>query len=274
MTTRYTIVGALSLFLASVGIAAAEDKSGGASLQETAQNPIGSLISVPFQSNFNFGTGMLDRMQYVMNVQPVYPAKLSGDWNLIIRPIVPIINKPKMFAGDESEFGLGDVSPQLFLSPSMPADTFLGNVTWGVGPALVFDTATDDSLGSGKWSAGPGAVIFISKKPWTYGALVNNVWSFAGDGDREDVDQMLIQPILNYNLSNGWSLASSPIITANWEADSGDRWTVPIGGGVQKLFNIGKQPINASLRAYYNVVKPDFGPDWQLQFTWTFLFPK
>jgi len=243
-------------------------------LQETAQNPIGSLISVPFQSNFNFGTGMLDRMQYVMNVQPVYPAKLSDDWNLIIRPIVPIINKPKLFAGDESEFGLGDISPQLFFSPSKTSETFLGNVMWGVGPALVLDTATDDSLGSGKWSAGPGAVVFIINKPWTYGALVNNVWSFAGDGDREDVNQMLIQPILNYNLSNGWSLASSPIITADWEATDGNKWTVPIGGGVQKLFHIGKQPINASLRAYYNVVKPDFGPDWQLQFTWTFLFPK
>ncbi len=129
-----TIVGAVYLFLASFGMAAASGHGkstdgSGPSLQEQAQNPIASLISVPFQSNWNFGTGMLDRMQYVMNVQPVYPATLSDDWNLIIRPIIPIINKPKMFTGDSSEFGLGDITPQFFFSPSKPTDTFLGTLT-------------------------------------------------------------------------------------------------------------------------------------------------
>ncbi len=272
ISRNITIIGAVSIFLASSGIAAADGS--GPSLQEQAQNPIASLISVPFQSNWFFGTGELDRMQYVMNVQPVYPATLSDDWNLIIRPIVPIINKPKMFAGDTSEFGLGDITPQFFFSPSTPTDTFLGNLTWGVGPQLLLDTATDDSLGTGKWGAGPAAVLFFSNPPWNYGALIGNTWSFAGDDDRLDVNQFLMQPFVNYNLSGGWSLVSAPIITANWEADSGDTWTLPLGGGVNKLFKIGKQPIQASLRSYYNVVKPEFGPDWQLQFTLTLLFPK
>ncbi len=267
-----TIIGAASIFLAGSGIAAADGS--GPSLQEQAQNPIASLISVPFQSNWFFGTGELDRMQYVMVFQPVIPVALSADWNLILRPIVPIINKPKLFVGDSSEFGLGDISPQIFFSPSKPVDTFLGDLTWGIGPNLLFNTATDDSLGTGKWGAGPNTVVFFSNPPWNYGALVEQTWSFAGGSDRDDVSQFAIQPFVNHNLSGGWSLVSAPIISANWEADGGDKWTLPLGGGVNKLFKIGKQPIQASLRSYYNVVKPEFGPDWQLQFTLTLLFPK
>lgn len=245
-------------------------------LQEAAQNPIADLISVPFQNNFNFGTGERDVTQYVLNVQPVYPAKLSPDWNLIIRPIVPIINQPKLFdsPASESVFGLGDINLQTFFSPTNAAATPFGNVSWGVGPTLVFPSATDDLIGTSKWSAGPGAVVFISKPPFTYGALANNVWSYAGDDDAEDVNQLLIQPFLNYNLADGWSVGTAPIITANWEAADGDRWTLPLGGGVGKLMKIGEQPVQTNLRAYYNAVTPEFGPDWQLQFQLTLLFPK
>ena len=67
---------------------------------------------------------------------------------------------------------------------------------------------------------------------------------------------MLLQPFVNFNLPHGWYLTSSPIMTANWEAGSGDKWTVPVGGGVGKLFKLGKLPINTSLQAYYNAERP------------------
>ena len=211
------LAGAGALLALGAGPAAAQS---GQSLQEAAQNPIADLISVPFQNNFNFGVGERDVTQYVLNVQPVYPATLTPDWNLIIRPIVPIINQPKAFDGPaySSAFGLGDINLQLYFSPSRTVASPIGNISWGVGPTLVFPSATDDVLGSSKWSAGPGAVAFISKPPFTYGALVNNVWSYAGDDDAADVNQLLIQPFVNYNLSNGWSIGTAPIITANWEA--------------------------------------------------------
>jgi hypothetical protein len=135
-------------------------------------------------------------------------------------------------------------------------------------------TATDDVLGTEKWGAGPSAVVLTVQGHWVYGALINQIWSFAGDDDRDDVDQMLIQPFVNYNLTDGWYLSSSPIITANWEADSGNKWTVPVGGGFGKIFRIGKQPMNASVQAFYNVEKPDNGPDWTLRLQLQFLFPK
>ena len=264
---------ALCLLACATAAAARAEEKGG-NLQEASQNPIASLISVPFQNNFYFGVGELDNTQYVLNFQPVIPIKLNDDWNLIFRPITPIIDKPKLFDGDSDEFGLGDINPQLFFVPSKPVETGLGSMTWGVGPAFVLPTATDDSLGTGKWSAGPAAVAFFANAPWTYGALVSNVWSVAGDSDREDVNQLAVQPFLNYNLAEGWSFGTAPVITANWNAASGDVWTVPLGGGVSKLFTVRKQPVKASLNGYYNVVAPDLGPDWQLQFQVIFLFPR
>lgn len=278
------LITALALGLAGMATSipagpAAWAQSGGDSgsgLQEAAQNPIASLISVPLQSNFYFGTGERDVTQFVLNVQPVYPATITSDWNLIIRPIVPIINKPRQFDSplDGSAFGLGDINLQLYFTPSQTTATAFGDVSWGVGPTAVFPSATDDLLGSKKWSAGPGAVVFVAKPPFTYGALVNNVWSFAGDSDAPDVNQFLVQPFVNLNLSDGWSVGTAPVITANWEGGDDDRWTLPIGGGVGKLFRLGELPIQTNLRAYYNAVAPDAGADWQLQLQWTFLFPK
>ena len=110
--------------------------------------------------------------------------------------------------------------------------------------------------------------------PWVVGVLANNLWSYAGDDDREDVNQFLFQYFINYNLPQGWYISSAPIIIANWKADSGNQWTVPFGGGVGKIFRIGKQPVNAQAQAFYNVEKPDNAPDWTLRLQLQFLFPK
>jgi hypothetical protein len=141
-----------------------------------------------------------------------------------------------------------------------------------VGPTFTIPTATDSKLGSGKFSLGPTAVALTIQGPWVFGALINNQWSVAGWGDK-DVNQMLLQPFVNFNLPHGWYLTSSPIMTANWKADSGDKWTVPVGGGVGKLFKLGKLPINTSLQAYYNAERPKNASDWQLRFQVQFLLP-
>ena len=138
----------------------------------------------------------------------------------------------------------------------------------------MMDTASDDQLGSGKWSTGPTAVILVQPKPWTLGLLGRQLWSFAGDSDRNSVSQMLLEPFINYNLEGGWYLISDMIITANWQADSGNQWTVPLGGGFGKMFAIGSQKMNTKLEAYYNVEKPDGAPDWAFSWTLQFLFPR
>ena len=246
---------------------------GGEDLRAKLQNPIGSLISLPFENTLDFGAP--DGTAYFLSIQPVIPFTV-GNWNLINRVIAPLISAPGGIVvppaipeGVQGSrvFGLGDINYSLFLSPASP-----GKVIWGVGPSLTLPTATDNQLGSRKWSAGPAVVVLTQPPPWSLGVLVGNLWSFAGDPDRRDVNQFILQPFVNYNLAQGWYLTTDPVITANWNAD--DRWTVPLGGGVGKQFTIGKQPVNVKLQVYNNVVRPDNAPDWALKFTLQLVFPK
>lgn len=143
------------------------------------------------------------------------------------------------------------------------------------GPHLSSDDHCEDGLSTDKWGVGPSVVALTMLGHWVVGAIANNIWSVAGDEDRADVSTMLIQYFVNYNLPGGWYLTSSPIITADWEATSGNKWVVPFGGGAGKVVRVGKLPVNASAQAYYNVVKPEsFGADWTLRATLQLLFPK
>jgi hypothetical protein len=236
-------------------------------LARAAQNPVGDLISLPFQNNMNFDVGPADRTQDILNIQPVLPITLSKNWNLITRTILPVISQPA--PGADRTNGMGDLNFTGFISPKKP-----GKVIWGVGPALIFPTATDDVLGTEKFSIGPSVVALTMKGQWVIGALASNVWSVAGDDDRADVNFFLMQYFVNYNFPSGWYLTSAPIITANWEADSGEKWTVPFGGGVGKVFSIGRQPININTQVFYNVERPTNGARWQWRFQIQLLFPK
>jgi hypothetical protein len=237
-------------------------------LAKQSQNPIATLINVPFQNNINFGIGPHDRTQNLLLIQPVIPISLGKNWNLISRTIAPVLYQPEVESNSGGEFGLGDINESLFLSPKNP-----GKLIWGIGPIVQFPTATDNVLGTGKWEAGPTAVALTMPGQWVIGGLINNLWSFAGDNDREKVSLLTFQYFINYNFSHGWFLTSSPLHTANWKADNNNRWTIPLGGGGGKIFHVGKQAINFTTQAFYNVEKPAGGPDWTLRIQLAFLFP-
>jgi hypothetical protein len=238
-------------------------------LAEAAQNPVGNMISLPFQNNTSFGIGPYDRTQNVLNIQPVIPISLGEKWNLITRTIIPVITQPDVSSPSESNTGLGDINLTAFLSPAAP-----GKFIWGVGPAIIIPSATSQNLGNGKWSIGPSVVGLTIQGHWVVGMIISQVWSFAGQSDRADVSFFLAQYFVNYNMNNGWYLTSAPILTANWEADSGEQWIVPFGAGAGKIFRIGKQPFNINMQAFYNVVTPSYGPQWQFRFQVQLMFPK
>ena len=255
-------------------------------MAKQSQNPLGTIISSPFENTFLFGIGPSNATAYMLNWKPVYPVSL-GSWNLINRFIVPVVysegqdedvllestlnvgnaSLTEMAAG--SAFGLADITYTAYLSPK---DS--GSWIWGVGGALTMPTATEDRYSSDKWAAGPAFVALTMPGKWVTGFLIQNVWSFAGESDAADVNKFLFQYFVNYNLEKGWYLSSTPIITANWEGESGNQWTVPFGGGVGKLVRHGKLPVDYKLTSYYNAEKPEHAPDWNLQFTIKFLFPK
>jgi hypothetical protein len=244
-------------------------------LAKIAQNPVGNLISVPFQENAYFNVGPLDGTQNVLNIQPVIPISISDDWNIITRTILPIISLPGFSPGQGSTSGIGDLQISAFLSPAKP-----GAWIWGAGTVTQLPTHSNDLLGNNNVGLGPTFVILHLEhgSPWVYGALVNNVWSVGSSGNPASnapkYNNGLLQPFLNYNFESGLYLTSSPIITVNWEASGPNQWTVPMGGGVGKLFKIGRLPVNSQISAYYNVVRPDFASNWQIRAQVQFMFPK
>jgi hypothetical protein len=264
------------LLLASLQFAGAqpapsdEEAAKKAALAKAALNPVASLISVPFQNSSTLLTGPYDRAGNSTNIQPVVPFKLGTRVNLITRTVIPVFaNQPNPASPTGWAGGLGDLNPTFYFSPQKP-----GKVIWGVGPALVLPTATNHLLGQGKWSAGPGVVVLVQPGKWTVGALANNVWSYAGDSDRQSVSQFLMQYFINYNLKKGYYLTSAPIITSNWRAAAGERWTVPFGLGVGRIQKFGRQPVNWSIAAFGNAVHPALGPVWSLRLQVALLYPK
>jgi hypothetical protein len=241
-----------------------------AALARAVQNPVADLISLPFQNNTNFNYGPNGHIQNVLNIQPVIPVNLNEDWILVSRTILPVISQPEFTPGEGTTFGLGATQMSLFLSPAKP-----GEVLWGAGAVVQAPTITSSALGSRIWGAGPTFVALTMQGPWVLGGLVNNIWSFGGSRD-DRYNTMTLQPFINYNIpgSPGTYVSFSPIVTANWEARSGQQWTVPLGLAVGQVLPIGNQPINVQLGAYYNVVRPDIGPEWQVRFQVALLFPK
>lgn len=209
--------------------------------------------------------GDYNRNTNVLNIQPVVP--LAGG-QLITRTIFPIVRIPD-FSSESGKLssGLSDIVFTAFYVPESDG------LMWGFGP--VFELPTGGSLrGTEKWSAGPSLVVLSQSATWTLGGLINNAWSFAGDSDRDDVNHMMLNLFAVRQLGSGWYVNSAPIITADWTADS-DKWIVPLGGGAGKVLMLGgKLPLNVQTGLYYNVVKPDFGPDWQWRFQAQFLLPK
>jgi len=229
-------------------------------------NPVADLISVPLQSNFDFGPGDgSDGFRYTLNVQPVVPFALSEEWNLITRTIVPIIHQEDVI-GDGSETGLGDVLASQFFSPRRA-----GPWIWGVGPVFLLPTATESELGSEKWGAGPTGVVLRQDGPWTFGILANHVWSFAGDDDRAEVNQTFLQPFATYTFPSGFGFVLNTESTYDWRAEE---WTVPIFAGVTQVLHVGKLPISLQLGGRAWTDGGDTAPDWGIRFNVVFLFPE
>jgi hypothetical protein len=277
-------------------------------LAKQLANPVASLISVPFQSNWDFRMGPLDEgTKYTMNFQPVIPLSLNQDWNLIIRTIVPYISQEDVFKGplpqfpglpadvlapfpgeqrddldraaekafnkaarkrpvDHHQNGLGDIVQSFFFSPKEP----VGGWILGLGPVLLYPSATDDLLGTEKWAAGPTALALQQKGGWTYGVLGNHLWSYAGNEDRRSVNLTFVQPFVSYVTKTKTTFGVNTEATYDWNES---QWTVPVNASVSQLVKIGKLPVQFAVGARYYAEGPSGAPEWGLRFTVTPLFP-
>lgn len=251
-------------------------------IAKASQNPITMIYSLPIQNNIYLGLGDTDEVKNIANFQPVIPMDITDDWDIVWRLIMPVVTVPGTPSafnqdGEVSAFkngvtGLGDTTLSAFLAPKKS-----GKFIWGAGAIFYLPTASEDLLKTKQWGAGPAFVGLTIDGKWTYGILFMNVWSFGVDSGigGKKIDFLQMQPFVNYNMGDGWFLTTVPFITAKWDEDSDNRWTVPLGGGFGKGFKIGNIPVSATLQAYYNVVSPDvMGEDWQLRIQAQIFFPR
>ncbi len=239
-----------------------------AELAKKLSNPVAALISVPFQNNFEFGGGPdNDGFRYLLNFQPVVPVSLNTNWNLISRTILPFIAQDDMI-GTSSQTGLGDITQSLFFSPKEPGP---GGVIWGAGPALLIPTATDGLLGTEKFGIGPTAVVLKQQHGWTYGALVNHIWSVAGNDNRDEVNSTFLQPFLAYTTKKQTTFTINSESTYDWQHE---QWTVPINLMAAQLVKVGKRPVQFQIGAKYYAEGPSTAPDWGIRAAVFLLFPK
>ena len=224
-------------------------------------------FALPMEVEHDFGATNGDATYF--RFLPLWSLSLSESWRLINLDLITLADAPGGVPGGpvnpnptpgERAFGLSDLLHASFFTPEEQ-----GRFIWGAGLALSIPTATADVLGSGKWAAGPAVRLTYRSGPWNLGAVASQRWSFAGDDSRPDLNALLIRGTIRFQLPGPWYLVSSPVITANWNAQSSERWVVPIGGGPGLTFDVGAHRWATSLQAYYNAIRPDGAPDWALR---------
>lgn len=252
--------------LALPGLANAEESA--AELAQKLSNPVASLISVPFQFNYDCCLGPSEGGRYTLNIQPVVPISLSSDWNLIVRTIVPVVAQNRTAPQVDSLWGLGDTLQSFFFSPKAP----IGGWIFAVGPAVLWPTGSN-GLSSNKWGAGPTVLALRQEHGWTYGVLANQVWSFADAGDARgpEVSQTFVQPFLSWTSPTATTVTINSESTYDWKAQE---WSVPVNFTVTHLYKFGKQRVSLGGGARVYATAIGGGPDWGLRFIATFLYPK
>jgi hypothetical protein len=248
------------LFVAST---AAQDTT---ALAKTSQNPVGDIMSVPFEFNFNGGGGLEDQTYLTLNFQPVIPIRLTPHVNLIYRIIVPFQSFPG--PTDEKTGGFGDIQQQLFFTPAKP-----GKIIWGAGPTFSLPTATAHPAQTGTWAGGLSVVALTMPGPWVIGGLITQMWPMSDAGGPPATDVFACKCFINYNFGRGWALSSVPVISANWDAAEGQQWTVPVGGGITRVVVFKGQAISLGFQYFKNVKRPDDGPGTQVRFNLAFIYP-
>ncbi|HEX4508350.1 MAG TPA: hypothetical protein VH722_21660 [Alphaproteobacteria bacterium] len=226
-------------------------------VQKLKQDPISGLKTVYLQNlDLPVGHGVADSF----TVQPVWPFRIDDDLKLITYTIIPFQSVPSIAPGIQSGGGMGNVLFNGYFTAAKPDGTF----KWGIGPALQLPTRSNPVLGSSALAMGPAGLIYDVFGSLSGGLVVQNLWSVTGPAN-DAVDLFSTQYFITYNFPDNWYLATNATVTADWRAPSGNRWTVPVGGGFGKTFQISGSDLfySANVQGFYNAARPNGVGDWE-----------
>lgn len=196
------------------------------------------------------------------------PFLLDNGWTLATRFDMPIVHSDSISSDNPSgddEIGSGDVLSQfLLISPHQ------GNWKYGFGMRLLWPTASQDQMGSGKYQMAPGFGINYYPDRWSDGSFLGirfqEFFDYAGDDNRSDIHQTSIKPGFSYNLQNNWFVSSFPDIRINWEQDND--WFVPLNLKVGR--KIDKRVVSIEFNT--PIINGYDRYDWQVEFQFGFFF--
>jgi len=243
-------------------------------------SPVPNLWALVFQNNLTLENGDAASGTHVANAllfQPLMPFPFGErqEWVLALRPVFPLVTELILDPAAEDgisghETCLGDIQLLALVGPNRHEGWL-----WGLGPTFRFPTAASDILGEGKFQVGPAATLVYSSKPWIFGVLVQNWWSYAGDPGRRSTARTDLQYVIRYEFAETWAIGMNPTIKFEWRVPNvSDRVTVPVGLGLTKTFRVGKMPVRVSVEIQYSVVKPDsFGPEWNFRIQFVPIIP-
>lgn len=249
------------LFFCSVSFAEISKEQ----LAEEVENPISYLMRIPLQDNYGFGIGPYDRAQNKLLIQPVVPFHLTPSLNLITHTSFPLIWWPDIYNPSGTYFGLSNILLDLFFSPTSTKNFF-----WGAGPSILFPTSTNPKIAAKESALGPLFALVWTPENWVFGITVKQLWSVGGP----EMSKMDLNYFINFNFADGYYLTTSPNITADWTAESGQEWVIPFGFGLGKILKFRKRYLNVNLQGYYAVVTPAPASEWTIRAQISFLFPK
>lgn len=272
MTKRWMWMLIVAMYLCGTvaegqGGAAPAAEPSATDLAKTTQNPVGDIVSVPFQFNFNQGGAYKDSTFFNLNFQPVIPIHLNHRLTLISRTIVPIDSIPT--SNGASSSGVGDINQQTYFTPAK-----VHKLIVGAGPSFTFPTSTVSPLKTGTWGGGVSGVLLTMPGPWVIGSLFQQIWPMSDSGGSPRTNAFLWQYFINYNFGKGWALATAPSMTANWDEASGQKWTIPLGGGISRTLVFNRQPMTLGFQYYYNAVRPDAAPTTTVRFVFALIYPQ
>ena len=270
-----------------------------AQIAKLMDNPVGNLVAVFFQYDYTqFKGPRIDtKVVHKLQIIPMFPINLGSDWNLINRVVFPFLsvpvnkgfgkcmgaapgsilascpNFPSLLADPfDRTTGFSDLTYVGLASPKKPIkiESTGGKVIWGIGPTSMFPTASQDVLGTGKFSLGPSAVVGYLGREWLFGIFPQHWWSVGGESKRADVNLTNIQYFLYYvppwDPKAQWRIGMSPTVSIDWKA-KGDKLTFPVGLGIERMFAIGQLPVFIQLEVAYSVIHPEdkVGSRWNFR---------